>query len=147
MVNQCCQTIVTVGLTRMHKTGYSGDTRIVLHVPSLSRAGKRCQHHYRPQNGKDWRSTITDCSTYTSHLMLTTTNHAAQQMQVCFVCDMLTDRLTQSATNRRKRMCLHDPPHHRSAIKHSQSLRNSKIKRADGQLEHMHVLCVEARFT
>ncbi len=31
-----CQSVVLVGLTGMHKTGCSGETRLVLHVPSSS---------------------------------------------------------------------------------------------------------------
>ena len=31
-----CQTVVLVGLTGMHKTGCSGETRLVLHVPGSS---------------------------------------------------------------------------------------------------------------
>ena len=30
------KTVVSVGLTRMHKTGCSGEIRLVLHVPSSS---------------------------------------------------------------------------------------------------------------
>ncbi len=29
-----CQTVVSIGLTGMHRTGCSGETRLVLHVPS-----------------------------------------------------------------------------------------------------------------
>ena len=34
------KTVVLVGLTWMHKTGCSGETRLVLHVPSSSQAGR-----------------------------------------------------------------------------------------------------------
>ncbi len=35
------KTVVLVGLTGLHKTGCSGETRLVLHVTSSSSAGKR----------------------------------------------------------------------------------------------------------
>ena len=38
--------LVRVGLTGMHKTGCSGETRLVLHVPSSSWAGKRFNNYY-----------------------------------------------------------------------------------------------------
>jgi hypothetical protein len=38
--------VVLVGLIGMHKTGCSGETRLVLHVPSSSRAGKRFNYYY-----------------------------------------------------------------------------------------------------
>ena len=45
------QSAVLVGLIGMHKTGCSGETRLVLHVPSSSWAGRRyycyyCYYHY-----------------------------------------------------------------------------------------------------
>jgi len=39
------KTVVLVGLTGMHKTGCSGETRLVLHVPSSSWAGKRFNYY------------------------------------------------------------------------------------------------------
>jgi len=45
------KTVVLVGLIGMHKSGCSGETRLVLHVPSSSWAGKRfnyycCYYYY-----------------------------------------------------------------------------------------------------
>ena len=40
------KTVVLVGLMGMHKTGCSGATRLVLHVPSSSWAGKRFNYYY-----------------------------------------------------------------------------------------------------
>ena len=40
------KTVEIVGLIGMYKTGCSGQTRLVPHVPGSSRAGKRFNYHY-----------------------------------------------------------------------------------------------------
>ena len=42
------KTVELVDLTEIHKTDCCGETTLVLHTPSSSRAGNLCYYHYAP---------------------------------------------------------------------------------------------------